>query len=762
MNERLFEKFVNAIKLLLFHSQIFGLVTFSYTETGFRLSKLRCVYSILMTFAYLSVSVYSIHEILLAAAPPVFIISALIQSSIYGISLAVIWICCLTNHSNFMELLVKMFDFDFKLQSSYILLNYDKNKKRILFHLLARYVMLTVRTALFALLTLTSQLREKLAAIAFQVAILVISAACYQIVEIVTMIQTRFKILNKQISNLEEHFDLTNASTIDSLITERKVKKQFLALSKICSLHHHLTKIIKLFNETFGVTLLLVFTVSFVAVAVPLFYITAFLQASEIRWNYVFFTIAFSMNFIIDTIYVCEVCYSTIEEAKRSGELIHRIETDDRDILAEIKMFSLQIANERAEFSAAGFFPINYTLVFSIIGGVTTYIIILIQLSATLGVELLLFHSQIFGLITFSYEEKRFRLSKLRCVYNISLTFAYLSTAVYSISKILTTAVPPVFLTTAIIQLCIYGIYLAVIWITGLTNHSSFIEFLLKMIDFDTKLLSSSIIINYHKNRKKMLCQLLGRYVMLAFLVALCVHFILTNPQLHEEVTTCVCQVAIFMNSAVCYQIIGMVSMINTRFAILNKQISKLIDYFLKTDISTNATLETGVEKRFRKQFLALCEICSLHHHLTKMIKLFNDTFGVTLLMMFGASFVSISISLFYATALLQGSEIEWIYVLSTTAYCMSFIFDTIYVCEVCYATIVEANKSGELIHKIETEDTDILDEIEMFSLQILNEQTEFSAAGFFPINYTLVFSMIGGITTYIVILLQLAATLID
>jgi hypothetical protein len=29
-------------------------------------------------------------------------------------------------------------------------------------------------------------------------------------------------------------------------------------------------------------------------------------------------------------------------------------------------MFSLQMANQKVEFSAAGFFPINYTLVFSV------------------------------------------------------------------------------------------------------------------------------------------------------------------------------------------------------------------------------------------------------------------------------------------------------------------------------------------------------------------------------------------------------------
>lgn len=57
---------------------------------------------------------------------------------------------------------------------------------------------------------------------------------------------------------------------------------------------------------------------------------------------------------------------------------------------------------------------------------------------------------------------------------------------------------------------------------------------------------------------------------------------------------------------------------------------------------------------------------------------------------------------------------------------------------------IFQADKAGELIHRIETEDHDTIDEIEMFSLQMANEEVEFSAAGFFPVNYTLVFSVRG------------------
>jgi hypothetical protein len=48
------------------------------------------------------------------------------------------------------------------------------------------------------------------------------------------------------------------------------------------------------------------------------------------------------------------------------GVLIHKIQTANHHVIDEIEMFSLQIANEGVEFSAAGFFPINYTLVFSV------------------------------------------------------------------------------------------------------------------------------------------------------------------------------------------------------------------------------------------------------------------------------------------------------------------------------------------------------------------------------------------------------------
>ncbi|XP_044265359.1 putative gustatory receptor 28a [Tribolium madens] len=98
-----------------------------------------------------------------------------------------------------------------------------------------------------------------------------------------------------------------------------------------------------------------------------MFLVVAELQ-SQIHWWRIIVILMAAVPYGIDSITVCDACYWTIEEATKSGELIHKIETESHDVVDEIEMFSLQIANAQVEFSAAGFFPINYTLVFSVCG----------------------------------------------------------------------------------------------------------------------------------------------------------------------------------------------------------------------------------------------------------------------------------------------------------------------------------------------------------------------------------------------------------
>ena len=70
------------------------------------------------------------------------------------------------------------------------------------------------------------------------------------------------------------------------------------------------------------------------------------------------------------------------EEARRTGTVVNKLllrQSLPRDTSTELQLFSIQLLNNKVEFSAAGFFPVNLSLAYSMVGAATTYIIILIQ-----------------------------------------------------------------------------------------------------------------------------------------------------------------------------------------------------------------------------------------------------------------------------------------------------------------------------------------------------------------------------------------------
>jgi gustatory receptor len=75
-------------------------------------------------------------------------------------------------------------------------------------------------------------------------------------------------------------------------------------------------------------------------------------------------------------------CFAAGEEARRTGTVVHKLllrQTLLRDTSTELQLFSIQLLNKKGEFSAGGFFPVNLSLAYSMVGAATSYIIILIQ-----------------------------------------------------------------------------------------------------------------------------------------------------------------------------------------------------------------------------------------------------------------------------------------------------------------------------------------------------------------------------------------------
>lgn len=77
-------------------------------------------------------------------------------------------------------------------------------------------------------------------------------------------------------------------------------------------------------------------------------------------------------------------CFAACDEARRTGSVVHKLLLRQRlkgDTSAELQLFWSQLMSNKVEFTAAGFFTVNLSLVYSMVGAATTYIIILIQLN---------------------------------------------------------------------------------------------------------------------------------------------------------------------------------------------------------------------------------------------------------------------------------------------------------------------------------------------------------------------------------------------
>ncbi|KAJ9591819.1 hypothetical protein L9F63_001636 [Diploptera punctata] len=74
---------------------------------------------------------------------------------------------------------------------------------------------------------------------------------------------------------------------------------------------------------------------------------------------------------------------------------------------------------------------------------------------------------------------------------------------------------------------------------------------------------------------------------------------------------------------------------------------------------------------------------------------------------------------------------------------------------------VLQANRTGVLVHKLmtKTSNSHVREELELFSMQLLHSKVRFTACGFFPLDFTLLYSIVGAVTTYLVILIQFQQT---
>lgn len=287
-----------------------------------------------------------------------------------------------------------------------------------------------------------------------------------------------------------------------------------------------------------------------------------------------------------------------------------------------------------------------------------------------------------------------------------------------------------------------------------ITKREAIDKLFKNLIEFDSKVAEFNVTIDYKRFTKRSHIYAIAIYGYIPVLMlGLAISHNFEYPPICVSIFYFRSTLLLIINGNLCQFGTEVMSMIKIRMHHLNKLLEKLVR---KRHMSVSTTETSSTFQRPGLHLLNM--ICALHHHLNKTVRVFNDAFGIVLLAFFGAGFVYTVVGFYVFCRMLkiQTTTFE-MYLLIVVS--IPFIAAILTLCTVGEMTIKEAKKSGQLIHQIETSDYDIKDEIEMFSLQIANEQVEFNAAGFFPINYSLLFSIFSGVTTYIIILIQLSST---
>nr|XP_033337492.1 gustatory receptor for sugar taste 43a-like isoform X1 [Megalopta genalis]XP_033337493.1 gustatory receptor for sugar taste 43a-like isoform X1 [Megalopta genalis] len=149
-------------------------------------------------------------------------------------------------------------------------------------------------------------------------------------------------------------------------------------------------------------------------------------------------------------------------------------------------------------------------------------------------------------------------------------------------------------------------------------------------------------------------------------------------------------------------------------------------------------------------------ELILIHSLLCDTVSLINNTFGVVILAVTTTCLLHLVITPYFLI-LQAGEEHEWIFLAVQGMWCIFHVTRMLIIVQPSYSTVAEAKKTAVLVSQLLSSsfDASTRHQLEIFSLQLLHRPLEFSVCGLFSLDRTLITSITGAVTTYLVILIQ-------
>ncbi|XP_076684665.1 gustatory receptor for sugar taste 43a [Andrena cerasifolii] len=151
-----------------------------------------------------------------------------------------------------------------------------------------------------------------------------------------------------------------------------------------------------------------------------------------------------------------------------------------------------------------------------------------------------------------------------------------------------------------------------------------------------------------------------------------------------------------------------------------------------------------------------ISELIAVHSSLCDTVSLINTAFGVVILAVTVTCLLHLVITPYFLI-LQAGENHESIYLLVEGMWCVFHLTRMLIIVQPSYFTVAEGKRTTVLVSQLLSSNFkgDARRELEIFSLQLLHRPLEFSACGLFSLDRTLITSIAGVVTTYLVILIQ-------
>ncbi|XP_055843146.1 gustatory receptor for bitter taste 66a [Episyrphus balteatus] len=157
-----------------------------------------------------------------------------------------------------------------------------------------------------------------------------------------------------------------------------------------------------------------------------------------------------------------------------------------------------------------------------------------------------------------------------------------------------------------------------------------------------------------------------------------------------------------------------------------------------------------------------LSNFCQLHDEICELGKWLNELWSYPVLVLMAYGFLIFTAQLYFLYCGTQGQHIPSLFRSAKNAWITTiYLFYTsgkcIYLIYLSWKTSLESKRTGICLHKcgVAADNNAFYEIVNHLSLKLLNHSVDFSACGFFTLDMETLYGVSGGITSYLIILIQ-------